>query len=280
MSPDRIHQRGQALVEALVALTVLVPLVVLIVLLGKFQSMQQATIAASRSFAFECTIRLERCSDPYAMTVLADELRRRHFGRIDREILSEDRMPDPAPDDERHALWSDAAGHPLLESFADVGAAASSQRFDAGRSVAIGRAVVADPASLLGAVAGPSRFGLEIDGGLIDARVQVGVSPSRKGNEGLARLDSLPLTMRARTVVLTDAWNASTPNGLQPHTVEQRVGEGRRLDGVRETAISLGYQLTLWAIDLMSVIGLEPAAGGFEPYALDVDRIPADRIGP
>ncbi len=279
MSTDSTRQRGQALVEALAALIVLVPLAVLIVLLGKFQSMQQATIAASRSFAFECTVRIEQC-EPYAVAVLADELRRRHFGRIDREILSEDRITDPAPDDERHALWSDAGGQPLLENFADVGAATSRQRFDAGGSVAIGRAAVADPASLLGIAAGPARFGLEIEGGMIDARVQVDVSPSRKGNENLARLDSLPLTMRARTVVLTDAWNASTPYGGLPHTVEQRVGRGSRLDGVRETAISLGYQLTLWAIDLMSLIGLEPAAGGFEPYALDVDRIPADRIGP
>jgi len=49
----RRGQRGQALVEALVAALVLVPLALLAVLLGKFQSMQQATIAASRTLAFE-----------------------------------------------------------------------------------------------------------------------------------------------------------------------------------------------------------------------------------
>ncbi|MGD9946727.1 MAG: hypothetical protein AB7F71_20305 [Burkholderiaceae bacterium] len=280
MYAERRRQRGQALIEALVAMIVLVPLAVLLVLLGKFQSMQQATILASRTLAFECTVRIERCSDPHALAVLVDELRVRHFGRIDREILSEDRVSDPAADGERNPLWSEHGGRPLLERFADVGGATSPQRFDAGLSVALGRAAVADPSNLLGSLAGPSRFGLDVEAGMIDARIQVSVSPSRSGNQSLSKLGSLPLTMRARTVVLTDAWNASLPYGGQPHTVEQRVEAGRRLDGVRETAIGLGYQLSLWTIDLMSLIGLEPAADGFQPYAIDVDRIPIDRIGP
>jgi xylulose-5-phosphate/fructose-6-phosphate phosphoketolase len=91
MRTEARPQRGQALVEALVAMIALVPLMLLVVLLGKFQSMQQATIAASRTLAFECTVRPGDCSDAPARAMLAEDARRRHFGRIDREIFTADK---------------------------------------------------------------------------------------------------------------------------------------------------------------------------------------------
>lgn len=283
MCPDRrvghSRQRGQALVEALVAALVLVPLAVLTVMLGKFQAMQQATIAASRTLAFECTVRPQACADPVAYAGLADEVRRRHYGRIDREILSNDVIADPAPAAERNALWVDRRGQPLLERFADVGATLSSPRFDAGRSTAIGRAA-AGAANLLDSVAGPARFGLSLTGGMMEAQVQVRVSPSEAGNEQFTRLDSLPLTLQARTAVLTDAWHASGPYGSEAHRVDSRVAQGSRLDALHETAFALGYQLTHWSIGLMQAAGIEPSAASFRPYHVDVDRVPADRVAP
>jgi len=268
------RQHGQALVEALVAALVLVPLAVLTMMLGKFQAMQQATIAASRTLAFECTVRPQACADPAAYAGLADEVRRRHYGRIDREILA-----DPAPAAERNALWVDRRGQPLLERFADVGATLSSPRFDAGRSTAIGRAA-AGAANLLDSVAGPARFGLSLTGGMTEAQVQVRVSPSEAGNEQFTRLDSLPLTLQARTAVLTDAWHASGPYGSEAHRVDSRVAQGSRLDTLHETAFALGYQLTHWSIGLMQAAGIEPSAASFRPYRVDVDRVPADRVAP
>lgn len=279
MCIERRSQRGQALVETLVAALVLVPLAVLAVLLGKVQSMQQATIAASRTLAFECTVRPGACADAGSHALLAEEVRRRHFGRIDREILSNDVVADPAAASERNPLWVDRRGQPLLERFADVGVALASPRFDAGRSTAIGRAA-GGAASLLDRLAGPARFGLSMTGGLADARVQALVSPSEAGNERLARLDSLPLTMRARTAVLTDAWNASGPYGNAAGRVEQRVEQGSRLGPVHQAQIAVGYGLTRWTLDLMHLAGLEPSAGAFTPQHVDVDRVPADRVAP
>jgi len=278
MRTDRRGQGGQALVEALVAAIVLVPLVLLVVLLGKFQSMQQATIAASRTLAFECTVRPDDCSDAVARDALVQETRRRHFGRIDREIYTADRLDDAAPSQERNPLWTDRRGRPLLERYADVSVTVTPSRFDAGRSTAIGRAS-GDAAALLDRLAGPSRFGLSLDGGLATSEVRARVSPSQAGNEQLGRLDSLPLLMHARTALLTDAWNASGPYGEAEHTVQSRVQAGQRVDPLHEAAFRAGYQLTLWALQLMDAAGLEPLASEFRPHEVDVDRVPADRIG-
>lgn len=273
------RQRGQALVEAVVAALALVPLALLVVMLGKYQAMQQATIAASRTLAFECTVRPQACSDAAAHADLVEEVRRRHYGRIDREILTHDVIADPAPVAERNALWVDRRGVSLLERYADVGATLSSPRFDAGRSTAIGRAA-SGAANLLDRVAGPARFGLSLTGGLVQAGVHAHVSPSEAGNERFTRLDSLPLTLRERTAVLTDAWQASGPYGSEAHRVASRVSQGSRLDALAEARFALGYQLTLWSIGLMHAAGLEPAASSFRPYHVDVDRVPPDRIAP
>lgn len=279
MCTETSRQAGQALVETLVAALVLVPLALLVVLLGKYQSMQMSAIAASRTLAFECTVRPNECSDATARERLGDETTRRHFGRIDREILSNDVLTDAAPVDERNALWVDRRGRALLESFDHVDVALSSPRFDAGQSTAVGRAA-AGAAQLLSRLAGPSRFGLSIDEGMASAQVRMQVSPSQVGNETLARLDSLPLTMHARTVVLTDGWHASAPYGSQAHTVESRVSSGSRVDALHEVQFAAGYQLTRWAMQLMDFAGLEPGASSFRPHEVDVDLVPADRIAP
>ncbi len=278
MRTEARAQRGQALVEALVATIALVPLALLVVLLGKFQSMQQATIAASRTLAFECSVRPDDCSDAHARAALAEDARRRHFGRIDREVFSADVLDDGAPVQERNALWTDRRMRPLLERYADVSIAVTPSRFDAGRSTAIGRAA-GDAGQLLDRLAGPSRFGLSLDGGLAISELRVRVSPSQAGNEKLDRLDSLPLLMHARVALVTDAWNASGPYGAEPHSVQSRVQAGQQVDPVHEAAFGLGYQLTLWSMQLMDVAGLEPRASDFHPHRADVDRVPVDRIG-
>ncbi len=113
---------------------------------------------------------------------------------------------------------------------------------------------------------------------MADAQVHARVSPSEVGNETFARLDSLPLAMRARTVVLSDAWYASGPDGGDAHSVRTRVGAGSRVDPLHEAQFALGYRLTRWAVDLMDLAGLEPAASSFRWHDSDVDRVPADRI--
>ena len=276
------RQRGQALAETLVAALALVPLALLVVLLGKYQAMQGATIAASRTLAFECTVRASACADVAGHPALADELRRRHFARADRELMTGDALPAGVSGPERHALFADRRNRPLLESWADVGAAVEPVHFDAGVSTALGRggSLVSGAADLLSRAAGPERFGLDASGGMVDARVQARVSPSRAGNERFAVLDAMPLTFRARTAILGDPWNASGPYGAAPHSVQSRVQRGSRLDPVRETAFDLGFQLTKWSLGLMGAISLESTAREFRHREVDVDRVPADRVGP
>ncbi len=273
----RRSQRGQALIEALVAGLVLVPLMLLVILLGKVQSMQQATIGAARALAFECTVRPDDCADPAARAVLAEDVRRRHFGRIDREIFSNDVLAADAPAAERHPLWTDRRARALLERPTDVTISVHRSAFDAGRNTAVGRAA-GDAAAVLDQLAGPGRFGLSLGDGLFVTDVAVDVSPGQAGNEALSRLDSLPLRLQERTAILTDAWNASGPYGSDEHTVQSRVQRGQRVDVVHETAFRAGYQLTLWALRLMDLAGLEPKASSFRPHETDVDRVPGDRI--
>jgi len=303
------RMRGQALVETLVVAIALVPLAVLVVLLGKYQTIQSATVAASRSLAFDCAARPQQCTDAAASAWLVESLRVRHFTRPDRALFSGERVAadggaaagasgagasaaaaasgaGPVGID-RHPLWRDRAGRPLLERLADVGGTVSTQHFGAGVGTASGRAASADLSGIGGAaaavqvldqLAGPARFGLAIDGGLLNARVQVAVAPSHAANVGFARLDPLAAPMRARTAILTDAWQASGPQGGAA-SVAARVDAGARLDALREARLTVGYQLTRWAIDLMGALGLEPSAPDFRYHQADPDAVPADRIG-
>ena len=55
---QRHGQRGQALAETIVVISfVIVPFFVAVPLLAKYQDMRQATVSASRTAAFECSVR-------------------------------------------------------------------------------------------------------------------------------------------------------------------------------------------------------------------------------
>ena len=279
---DRLaRSRGQALLETLVGAIVLVPLVLLVVWLGKVQTLRQATIAASRTLAFECTVRPDACGNADGQALLADEVRRRAFSRIDAGVLSADRLPDDAPPSERNSLWVDRANRPLLERFADIGVRVDRERFDAGASLAHSRGggLVEDVAAFLADHAGPGRFGLDFADGLIDAKVQANMSASRIADNFATQLDTIPLRIKAHTAVLTDAWNASGPYGSDPRSVESRVDQGKQILPVYEASIDARYLPTRGFIGLMNAIGLEPAGDAFRYHAADVDLVPPDRLG-
>ncbi len=258
----------------------LVPFALLIVWLGKVQTIQQATVAASRMLAFECAARPQECGHGDAHPELVDELRRRAFSRTDVQPLTEDRVADEAPAAERNPLWVDRANRPLIERFADIGARIDRDGFDAGFSVATSRPQApGNVVELLSELAGPGRFGLEIRKGLVAARVQAGVSASRSEASFATQLDSIPLRMRATTAILTDAWNASGPYGGAADSLESRVRSGSSLLPAHEASIDARYALTRGFIGLMGLIGLEPQADAFRYHQVDVGQVPADRLG-
>jgi len=277
---SRRQQAGQALLETLVGASVMIPFVVLIVWLGKVQTMQQAAISGSRLLAFECSVRPEACAASANRPELADELRRRVFARADLGIFSADRMADEAPAAERNPLWTDHRNRALIERFADVGVRVDAERFDAGLSVSESRAgvIASNALEIVSDLAGPGRFGLEIRGGLVNARVQVNASRSAPADNFASQLASIPLALHAHTAVLTDAWNASgadTPGG---RSVEARVSRGRQLNAWHEASIDARYLPVRGFLSLMELIGLEPTAEAFRYHSASVDVVPEDRI--
>ncbi|MFT3804535.1 MAG: hypothetical protein QM766_25390 [Burkholderiaceae bacterium] len=276
-SAHRRRQSGQALAETLVACIVVIPFVLLIVLLGKFQSVQQATIAASRTLAFECTVRIDACeqNDPS----LLDEIRQRHFGHPGLPLRTNARLTQADSPDQRHPLWVDRSGRSLLERFDDVHATLSAGELVGG--IRYGESTASGTTQRAVALLGDpgERFGLRTRGGLFEATVQADLSARGGADSFLTQLDNLRIRPRARTAIAVDAWNASGPYGEDPHSVESRVAQGSRLNGLIEGAIDVAYLPVRLFIALMTLAQLEDRGGEFRYHEVDVDLVPADRIG-
>lgn len=301
------RQRGQALVEVVVLAAALVPLLLAIPLLAKYQDLRHAAIAASRSAAFECSVRPDECvaGESAIQARLADDLRRRHFARHDRDLLSNDALGDDPPPSERNRFWVDRRGAPLLAAPADVAVAVQPGELDAARS-AWGRGA-AMPASGAGfglAAAAPAVFGLELDQGLITAGVRARVSLTRTMADWLEKPEGMALGFSGRTAVLVDAWNASSGKGSEARSFESRVQRGWRLPGLGEAAGLLadagrsapaGALEAIGEVDAEQAIDalyapirtlisgpllapVEPRGSLFRYHEVDVDVVPADRV--
>jgi hypothetical protein len=199
----QLHRRlrGQAMIEFIVACLAIIPLFLLVPLIGKYMDIKQSSIAASRKLAFECTVRFEDCADLNANPAFADEIRMRYFSGNRQEVLSNDRpVDDEVGAGLGNSLWVDRRGRPLLERYSDVGIRADARDLDVSGAV-----------TGLSSVIGPSRFGLALERGVFDARVQVALSRSSGEESFLEQLDSIALEMQFHTAILTDAWTARGP---------------------------------------------------------------------
>lgn len=272
------RQSGQALVETLVAALGLLPLLLALPLLAKYADIGRAAIAASRTGAFDCSVRLDACESPQEQQLLADELRARHF-----------RVPQASPETgadgsmrpsaatvsgtgARQPFWVDRRGQALLDPDADVAIRITSEASDA--------LAGAGPAATRGigpVAAGPSAFGFTQAGGLIKSEVAAQVSVGRRLAEWLRRPEGIALSLRARTALLTDAWNASEAEGEDVRSVRSRVERGRRLP-LLEDAIDLAYAPIRELITGPLLAPVEPRGRLFDYHAIDVDLVPADRL--
>jgi hypothetical protein len=280
MCAERRRARGQALVELLAATAALLPLFFGIVWLGKVIDARQATIAAARALAFECTVRIEACDAPDAHPELAAETRRRFFSDGRFGLRSDDAAAGPVTRVDRQPLWTDRSGAPLLERYEDVRVSVRALRFDSPLAFAGGAGERAVPGAvrLLSELGGPGRFGLAIDGGLIEARVDAALSRSRSADGWTARLLSMPLSLQARLAVLTDAWNASGPYGDAPDSVESRVAAGARVPGA-DPFIETGWLGVRALLGTAGLLRIEPRASDLRWREIDVDLVPPDRLG-
>jgi hypothetical protein len=288
-------QRGQALLELLVAMLAIVPVFFGVAWLARMQDMQQATIAAARALAFECTVRPHECtaaqatSDPGGSTQngqsaqsekFASELRKRLFAAPRAGLRSDDNANGEVTAANGNALWTDRTGKPLLERFEDVSIEISPVRFNSPFAFAGGQGDRSFPGAvrLLSELGGPGRFGLDLEAGFIDARVQVEVARSRPDDGWIKRMTAMPLTLKAHLSILTDAWTASGPYGSAPDTVQTRADAGARLPGV-EPALRAAWLPVRGLLATGSLLGFESRASEFKPYEIDVDLVPPDRLG-
>ena len=281
-------QRGQALVETLVASLALLALLVGIVAIGKLMDVRHASIGAARGLAFECAVRHAECARTDA--TLMNEIRRRHFMRDDREISST-AVPTTGPllVDARPG-WTDRANRPLLERLGAVNVDTPLRRLDAPMAamrVGPGLELPGGATGLLQDVAGPSRFGLRFDGGFHAAEVRARVRPvDLQARFGL-HADSVrsptaaapTLQFPARTAILVDGWAASGPDGGRADDLHARVSDGARLPGPLpvEPAFDVGYAGVRVLMRTADLLGLEPRAAEFAPRRLRVEIVPADR---
>jgi hypothetical protein len=125
---------------------------------------------------------------------------------------------------------------------------------------------------------GPGRFGLDLEAGFIDARVQVDVARSRPSDGWLRRMTAMPITLKARLSILTDSWTASGPYGSAPDSVQTRVDAGARLPGI-EPALRAAWLPVRGLLATGALLGFESRASEFKPYQIDVDLVPPDRLG-
>lgn len=262
-------EAGQALIEFLVAALALVPLFLLVPLVGKYLDIKHATIAASRKLAFECTVRYDDCSRLDDNPSFADEIRMRFYSGNDMQVLSNDRPArDEIATDQGNPLWVDRRGRALLEKYSDVGVRADAKTLTTG---------------LVGAILGfgPDKFGLTLDRGIYDARVQVKLSPRAGGASFTSQLDSLALNMQSHTAILTNAWSAKGPGSRsdQCHpdrgTVIGRVSSPT-LCGPIKTADDAVYRPVL-DIVIPVVLPVESNAGDFDFHDF-MDGRWADRV--
>jgi hypothetical protein len=289
-------QRGQALLELLVAMLAIVPVFFGVAWLARMQDMQQATIAAARALAFECTVRPQACSAaahatsesggsaqhrPSAQSEkFAEELRKRLFAAPRSSLRSDDNATGEVSSANGNALWVDRTGKPLLERFEDVSIEIAPVRFNSPFAFAGGQGDRSFPGAvrLLSELGGPGRFGLGLEAGFIDARVQVDVARSRPSDGWLRRMTAMPITLKARLSILTDSWTASGPYGSAPDSVQTRVDAGARLPGI-EPALRAAWLPVRGLLATGALLGFESRASEFKPYQIDVDLVPPDRLG-
>jgi hypothetical protein len=272
--------QGQALIELAVSLGVLIAVMFGMSWLGRVMDMRQAGIAAARTLAFECTVRPTACEQASTDPDLAGELRLRAFASERLGVRSTERAEGDVSVMQGRALWVDRTGLPLLERFEDVSISVTTERFNTPFAFigSQGERAFPNAVRVLSDLAGPGRFGLALDGGFIRAQVDTTVSASQATDAWVTRLTGIPLKLSAHLVLLTDAWNASGPTGAASDSVLSRVDAGARVPLI-EPALRAAWLPMRALLAAGGLLGFESVAKQFEPYSIDVDIVPPDRLG-
>lgn len=279
------RQHGQALVEAVVSLIVLVPLAAGITVLGQYLHIQQQTRAAARDAAWTAATapRLRSNALPARVEVQA-RLRARHFAAADATLRSGGVAPSTFDD----PMLTTFAGRSLLKPEAltlDVYRQDSEPGFLAGALEMLSKAnPLGDP-----------RPNAE---GLITAEVHLKPEKilDRDGNalSFLDPLDRMQLDFSAKTVLLADAWDAAGGgetrsgddiSGASKRTVRNMVERLTPAAALGDNDSTLGkimgaFTKGLLVLDKIPIIGelFTAGLGNYQPGRTAPDVVPADRL--
>jgi hypothetical protein len=246
------RQRGQAIVEFLVATAVLLPLVAGVVLVGRLQDLRAATLQSARYAAFGGALAGTSSAD------LQSEVRARFFTDPDRLLRAADRRDVPSG---TNPHWTDVArAASMIRTPGDVTVQLSNARPPGAAARAMTAAT--DGVDRVARLTGRS---LDLERrGYFSAAVDVRIAdlPS------LTTLGVTPLALQARAQVLGDDWSSAGPaetarraSALVPTSPLRRV---------RPVLAPLAWALSL----------LEPALRDLCLAPVDPELVPLDRLGP
>ncbi|MDO5102225.1 MAG: hypothetical protein Q4D91_04895 [Lautropia sp.] len=253
-------EQGQAMTETLVLAIAVVPFLIAIPLVAKYQDIRHATVAASRTAAFECSIRPEACADTEGQAEIEAHVRRRHFSQRQIDVHSHDLPTDLSVQADGNRFWRNREGQPLIARLDDISLSIRHEWADAmqkgygeaEKRVGHVRLSSSNPpdhgaapgeeapskspklmrlAEAMSQVVGPDAFGMPFFGGLVSATVESRAWFDPKLVQGLTwdRPLDQPLSLASKTVVLTDSWNASSAKGREAQSLQSRVDQGKRL---------------------------------------------------
>lgn len=259
------RERGQSLVETLVFALALLPLLLGLVLVTKYQNIRQATVAASRAVAFDCTVRPEACGQGDGAQLLEEVWQRQLAdGRTPLRSVLTGAAAEPV----RNGFWVDRRQQPLI-------AGTGASRVDLLREQADVSETINDVT--LGLV---EHFGLPVTDDLVRADVRVRVSEGKGLADWMVRPEGLQLDLGGRTAILVDNWNASEGRGGAERSVETRVARGSvpPIPGFADAA-EAGYLPIRTLITSTLLAPFEPNGKDFKYHEFDVELVPADRLG-
>ena len=244
--PGATHlQRGQSLVEFLVAMVFMIPLFLGVYYVSKYADLQQTTVQASRYAAFQRAMQPDEARLPTAE--IEDKLRARFFTRGDafgngERLASSDSANNLPSSQGQVVFWRDLAGNPLLQSFGQVTLDFESE------ALTPWAAVANDQGSML-----YSQHNRPIQ----RANVEVSLMDHLAGGQE-------PLKIGASTATMGDAWSAEGSTGVRSGL------SGHALNRVSEAMARLVGQA------VAPVVGLFETNEPVMP-CVRVEAIPSDR---
>lgn len=189
-------QRGQSLVEFLVAMVFMIPLFLGVYYVGKYADLQQSAVQASRYAAFQRAMQPDESRLPTAE--IEDKLRARFFARgdafgYDGRLASSDSANHLTNPQGQVVFWRDLAGNPLLRSLGQV-----TLGFESEAITPVAAAANQQGEMLYGQKNQPIQT----------ANVEVSLVDHLTGRQQ-------PLKIGAATAAMAGAWNAEGSSGVR-----------------------------------------------------------------